>query len=121
VPAPGRGRAWNDGVVNDVEQFRVTYTGTAPYVGAFAQALREKGCAVSYAPPPEQRSVVVELVVIPLAVAGTYDVIKAVVGRFLERFPRAEVTIERVERTMIEPDRTTVERTERITYRDDGT
>lgn len=71
----------------------VRYEGPAPLAAALAQYLEQQGVHVYWEPPVEERGGIVELVVIPLLVTGSYDAIKAGVRLFLERFPRTKVEI----------------------------
>jgi hypothetical protein len=77
-------------------EFRVTYHGSPPFVGALAQMLREEGLDVEdYEAPMEGRSVGVgEAVAIGLVVNGTYDALKIAVKKFREHWPKARVEIE---------------------------
>jgi hypothetical protein len=67
------------------QTYRILYTGTAPFAGWVAQALREEGLDVSSTPPPvEERGTVsdeVENVTVALIVAGTAAAVDAAVAK----------------------------------------
>ena len=60
-----------------------------------AQMLREQGAEVDYEPPTESRNLGADAhtVVVIVTAAATYDVVKAGVKMFTDRFPRAKVDL----------------------------
>lgn len=67
-----------------MEQHEVTFEGSTSFAHRLVQSIREAGGEVEWDPPRETRSGAVELVVIPLLVTLSYDLLKAAVQKFLE-------------------------------------
>lgn len=74
----------------------IRYTGSAARASALVQMLEQHGVAVECELPREQRDAGGDFLAVGLGIlaSGAYDAIKVAVEQFLDRFPRAEVTIE---------------------------
>lgn len=74
----------------------IRYSGSAARASALVQMLEERGVAVEWTSPREQRDVGGDFLAVGLGLvaSGAYDAIKAATMQFLGRFPRAEVVIE---------------------------
>lgn len=66
-----------------VEQHEVTFEGSPAFARALVQSIREAGGEVEWEPPHETRSGAIELVIIPLLVTLSYDLLKGAVQKFL--------------------------------------
>ena len=75
------------------DQHEVTYEGGVAMAHLLVQQLRDAGGEVRWEPPLEERSGVVELVVVPIVVTLSYDLTKATIRKFLAR-RRARVTLD---------------------------
>lgn len=67
---------------------RLTYQGSAPFVGALAQMLEEEGVSAQYTPPVEIRDMTgaLAIVAVVLSVTGNIHDIAAAVQKFRQKF-----------------------------------
>ncbi len=78
------------------ETHTVTYRGSPPFAGMFAQMLQQEGLEVTWERPEETRGVVdmAQTYVVEMTVAGSLVAIKAAVAKFRKHAPNAQVEIE---------------------------
>jgi len=82
--------------------YQITYRGPAPLARTLVESFKEEGVTVDWTPPDEPRDLPDQTAdfMVALAATGTYDAVRAAVGRFQREFGN-QVSVR------IDPDPTT--------------